>query len=89
MAQVSAESGLDYVRLRLSRVEFPGNTPKDQVLKEVYEDLVKQLAPNAPDFNGHWWIDCPGASRSLQRRSLANSGNPPVLNNKGTTFDRR
>ena len=53
MAQVSAESGLDYVRLRLSRVEFPGNTPKDQVLKEVYEDLVKQLAPNAPDFNGH------------------------------------
>src|SRR4051812_10884995 len=53
MAQVSAESGLEYIKMRLSKVEFPGNTPKDKVLKEVFDDLVKQFVADAPDLNGH------------------------------------
>ena len=51
MAQVAAESGLQFMRHQLSQVRFPGNIPNDQLLQEVFNDLVAQTL-NSPNLNG-------------------------------------
>ena len=38
-AQVAAESGLRFIQMELARVKIPGNTPHNQMLQEVLNDL--------------------------------------------------
>jgi len=43
-AQVATESGLAFITYQLGRVSVPGSTPPNQVMQEVYNDLLKQQA---------------------------------------------
>src|SRR5438128_856874 len=51
-AQIAAESGLQFMRYQLGQVRFPGSTPTDQILQEVFNDLVAQTL-NSANLNGH------------------------------------
>src|SRR5215218_3360785 len=41
MAQVAAESGLNFLRYHLSRAAIPGNTPKSGMLTALAKELAK------------------------------------------------
>jgi hypothetical protein len=43
-AQIATESGLAFITYQLSRVSVPGSTPPNQMMQEVYNDLVTQQA---------------------------------------------
>jgi hypothetical protein len=42
-AQISAESGMHWMRYQLSRVRIPASAPNDKIMDEVYHDLAAQL----------------------------------------------
>jgi hypothetical protein len=41
-AQIATESGLQFITYQLARVSVPGSTPPNQMMQEVYNDLVTQ-----------------------------------------------
>src|SRR5687768_1235128 len=51
-AQVAAESGLQFLRFHLSQVQFPSNTPPEQIFQKVYDSLSAQTLLS-PNMGGH------------------------------------
>jgi hypothetical protein len=54
MAQIAAESGLQFMRYHITKAKIPGNTPKNQLLQALASELVKDTAivPPAENVNG-------------------------------------
>ena len=50
-AQVVTESGLRFVQYQLGRVRVPGNTPPNEMMQKIHEDLLAQQA-GSPNFAG-------------------------------------
>ena len=54
MAQIAAESGLQFMRYHITKANIPGNTPKNQLLQALASELVKDpaIVPPAENVNG-------------------------------------
>ena len=65
VAQVAAESGLQYIRYQLSRVTIANTVPRDQILDEVYNQLSAALDGTANLGTSHVGFPPPPAARAI------------------------
>lgn len=78
---MAADSGMELLRYKMERVSIPPNTPSNDVLAELYEDLLDSLEGTA-----NMGSQTIGASGNILRIPSATSGSITLGSNADTAF---